>query len=200
MSRILVKVGGVATALSAALVVVQEAWEVAAGGALSEGRGESTLHTLQLLLLVPGVIGLYLAQQHAMRAFGQIATLVALIGSALMFGTALTEVTILPELGATRSPLVDEPGAWMIGSFVAAFALWTAGLLLIGVATWRAGVLPRPAAVLLVVGVVVGFALSGFVPGVLTVYAAGLGWLGIAAATRPATATATAPQPVPAVP
>ncbi|MGR7023224.1 hypothetical protein [Geodermatophilus sp. URMC 62] len=184
MSTVLVKVGGAAAALSGVLVVVQEVWSLAVGG-LAEGRAESAVHTTQMLLLVPGFVGLYLVQQHAMGRFGQVATLVALLGSTAMFGAALTEVTLLPELTAEGSPLVDDPGPVAVAVFLAAFVTWIAGLLLFGVATWRAGVLPRRAGALLVVGLLVGLGLNGFVPGVLVLYAAGLVWLGVAAATRP---------------
>jgi hypothetical protein len=138
-----------------------------------------------MLLLVPAVTGLYLAQQRAMRGFGRLATLVALLGSTLMFGSALTEVTLLPELTAAGSPLADDPGTTTMAVSLASFVAWVAGLLLFGVATWRAGVLPRPAAALLVVGLLLGLGLSGVVPGILIVYSAGLVWLGFAAAVRP---------------
>ena len=60
--------------------------------------------------------------------------------------------------------------------------LWTvAGF---GVATWRAGVLPWRAGALLVVGIGLGVALNGTVPGVLAIYGAALVWLGVAALQR----------------
>lgn len=198
MSTILIKVGGAAAALSGAFAITQQIWDVAVGG-LAEGRGESALHTTQMLLLVPGVVGLYLAQRHAMRAFGQVATLVALLGGAMMFGAALTEVTLLPELTAAGSPLADDPGATTGAAFLVCFVAWILGLLLFGAATWRAGVLPRPAAALLVIGLLLGLGLSAIVPGILIVYSAGLIWLGIAAASRSETAPAGAPQPVSSV-
>ncbi|NEM08650.1 hypothetical protein [Geodermatophilus normandii] len=192
MSTLLIKVGGAAAAASGVLVVVQEVWSLAVGG-LTEGRAESAVHTTQVLLLVPGVVGLYLAQQHAMRRFGQVATLVALLGSTVMSGAALTEVTLLPELTAAGSPLADDHGTVTGVIWLVAVATWIGGLLLFGTATWRAGVLPRPAAALVVTGLLLGLALQGFVPGILTVYAGGLVWLGISAARRPAPAPTVSP-------
>ncbi|SFP90460.1 hypothetical protein SAMN05660464_0084 [Geodermatophilus dictyosporus] len=185
MSTLLVKVGGAAAALSGVLVVVQDVWSLAVGG-LTEGRAESAVHATQVLLLVPGVVGLYLVQQHAMGRFGQVATLLALLGSTAFSGAALTEVTLLPELTAAGSPLAEDPGTVGVVVGLVAMATWIGGLLLFGVATWRAGVLPRPAAALFVVGLLAGLALGGLLPGVLAVYAAGLVWLGIAAVVRPA--------------
>jgi hypothetical protein len=199
MSRVLIGVGGAAAVLSGGASIAQQVWGVAVGG-LAEGRGESALHSAQLLLLVPGVVGLYLVQERAMRGFGQLATLVALVGSVLMFGSALTEVTLVPELTAAGSPLADDPGATTAAVFLCSLVAWIAGLLLFGVATWRAGVLPRPAAALLVVGLVLGLGLDAIVPGVLVLYSAGLVWLGAAAARRAAAAPAEVPQAAPVGP
>jgi hypothetical protein len=195
MSKMLIRVGGAAAVVSGGLSIAQQLWDVAAGG-LPEGRGESALHATQMLLLVPAVMGLYLAQQRAMRGFGQAATLAALLGSTLMFGSALTEVTLLPELTAAGSPLADDPGVTAGAVFLASFVVWVAGLLLFGMATWSAGVLPRPAAALLVVGLLLGLGLNGVVPAVLVVYSAGLVWLGLAAAVRIDGVPDDSPQPV----
>jgi hypothetical protein len=195
MSRMLIKVGGAAAVVSGGLAIAQQVWDVAVGG-LAEGRGESALHTTQMLLLIPAVTGLYLAQQSVMRGFGQLATLVALVGSTLMFGAALSEVTFLPELTAVGSPLVDDPGSTAVAVFLGAFVAWVGGLTLFGVATWRAGVLPRPAAGLLVVGLLLGVGLSGVVPGILIVYSVGLVWLGLAAVVRSGAVPERSPQPV----
>lgn len=194
MSRMLIRVGGAAAVAAGGLSIAQQVWDVAVGG-LTEGRGESALHTTQMLLLVPAVVGLYLAQQRAMRGFGQLATVVALLGSTLMFGSALTEVTLLPELTAAGSPLAEDPGTTMTAVFLTSFVAWIAGLLLFGVATWRADVLPRPAAGLLVVGLLLGLALSRVVPGILVVYSAGLVWLGCAAVVRTAAVSDGSPKP-----
>jgi hypothetical protein len=195
MSKMLIRVGGAAAVVSGGLSIAQQVWAVAAGG-LPEGRGESALHATQMLLLVPAVMGLYLAQQRAMRGFGQLATLVALLGSTLMFGSALTEVTLLPELTAAGSPLADDPGTTGVAVFLASFVAWVAGLLLFGVATWRVDVLPRPAAALLVVGLLLGLGLNGVVPAVLVIYSVGLVWLGFAAVVRTEAVPDGGPQPV----
>lgn len=184
MSSLLVRVGAVSAALAGLLIIGQEAWGLPTGGVIAEGRAESAVHTAQMLLLVFGIVGLYLVQQRVVGVFGQVATLVALLGTVTVFGAALTEVTILPELAESGSPLATEPPPvlGMIG--LASFVLYVLGLLLFGIATWRAGVLPWRAGALLVVGLVLGLALNGVVPGVLALYGAALVWLGVAALQR----------------
>lgn len=184
MSSLLVRVGAVSAALAGVLIIGQEAWALPTGGVLAEGRAESAVHTAQMLLLVFGIVGLYLAQQRAAGLFGQVATLVALLGTVTMFGAALTEVTIMPELADSGSPLATEPPPVLVTIGLASFALYLLGLVLFGVATWRAGVLPWRAGALLTVGIVLGVALNGTVPGVLAVYGAALVWLGVAALRR----------------
>jgi hypothetical protein len=183
MSSLLVRVGAVSAALAGVLIIGQEAWGLVVGR-ITEGRVESAVHTAQLLLLVFGIVGLYLAQQRAARVFGQVATLVALLGTITLFGATLIEVTILPELTESGSPLAVEPPPVLGMAMGVSFVLYILGLLLFGIATWRAGVLPWRAGALLVVGIVLGVALNGVVPGVLAVYGVALVWLGVAALQR----------------
>jgi hypothetical protein len=179
MSKLIVKVGGVAATLAGLLIIGQEVWDVAVGG-ISEGMAESAVHTTWVLLLVFGLFGLHLHQQHAVGRFGQIATLVALFGTVTLFATALAEVTVLPFL-PEDSPLIDEPPLPMLAVFFVSFVAYVLGLLLFGIATWRAGVLPWRAAALLVIGIVLALALKPVIPGVLAVMGVALVWLGVAA-------------------
>ena len=178
MSKVIVRVGGVAAAVAGVLIVGQEFWGVVVGG-VAEGAAESAVHTAWVLLLVFGLLGLHLHQQHAAGRFGQIATLVALFGTVTLFAASLTEVTILPAL-PKGSPLVDEPPLALLVVFLVSFVGYVVGLLLFGIATWRARVLPRQAAALLVLGVVLALALKAVVPGVLAVLGVALVWLGVA--------------------
>jgi hypothetical protein len=192
MSKLIVKVGGVAATVAGILILGQEIWAVAVGG-ISEGMAESAVHTTWVLLLVFGLFGLHLHQQHAVGRFGQIATLVALFGTVTLFAAALTEVTVLPFL-PEDSPLIDEPPPAMLAVFFVGFVAYVLGLLLFGIATWRAGVLPRRAAALLVIGMVLALALKPVIPGVLAVMGVALIWLGVAAVAQ-ATALPTEAEP-----
>jgi hypothetical protein len=190
MSRVIVKVGGVAAALAGVLIIAQEIWDVAMGP-ITEGVGESAVHSTWVLLLVFGVLGLHLHQQHAAGVFGEVATLIALFGLVALFAAALTEVTMMPALPES---FVDEPPPAMLAVFLGSFVAYVLGLLLFGIATWRAGVLPRRAAALLVIGIVLALALKSVVPGVLLVFGVALVWLGGATVTQ-ARPTATEAEP-----
>jgi hypothetical protein len=181
MSSTLVRVGGVAAVIASLLIVGQQAWGLAGGGAIEEGMGESALHTAQMLVMVFGVIGIALAQQRRAGVFAQIAALVAVLGCVAMYGAALTEVTILPSLVETGSPLAKVAPPAMDIAALSSFIAWVTGLLLLAAAVLVTKVLPRTPAVLLGLGVILGLGLNSVVPGVLIVYAIGFGWLGVAA-------------------
>jgi hypothetical protein len=149
MSQVIVKVGGVAAALAGVLIIEEEIRGFVVG--ISEGIGESAVHSTWLLLLVFGMFGMYLHQQRAAGVFGQIATLVALFGTVTLFGAALTEVTVLPAL---PKGLIDKPPSALLVVFIGSFVAYVVGLVLFGIATWRARVLSRRAAALLVIGIV----------------------------------------------
>lgn len=181
MSSTLVRVGGVAAVIASLLIVGQQAWGLAGGGAIEEGMGESALHTAQMLFMVFGVIGIALAQQRRAGVFAQIAALVAVLGCVAMYGAALTEVTILPSLVETGSPLAKVAPPAMDIAALSSFIAWVTGLLLLAAAVLVTKVLPRTPAVLLGLGVILGLGLNSVIPGVLIVYAIGFGWLGVAA-------------------
>jgi hypothetical protein len=193
MSRVIVRVGGVATIAAGLLILGQEVWGVAVGG-IAEGLAESAVHTTWVLLLVFGLVGLHLHQQHAAGAFGQIATLVALFGTVTLFAASLTEVTILPAMPAD-SPLVDKPPPALLAVFLGSFVAYVVGLVLFGIATWRAGVLPWRAAALLLIGVALALALKAVVPGILAVLGVALVWLGAATLAQARTAATDAEAP-----
>jgi hypothetical protein len=190
MPVVIVRVGGIATAAAGVLVVGQEVWGVVVGD-FGEGAVESAVHSTWVLLLVFGLLGVHLHQQHAAGVFGQVATLVALLGTVTLFAASLTEVTILPAL-PQGSPLIDDPPPALAAVFLVSFVAYVAGLLLFGAAIWRAGVLPRRAAALLVVGVVLALVLKGVVPGVLAVLGVALIWLGVATLAQARTVAADA--------
>ena len=125
-----------------------------------------------------------MAQQRRAGVFAQIASLVAVLGCVAMYGAALTEVTILPSLVETGSPLAKVAPPALDIAALSSFIAWVTGLLLLAAAVVVTKVLPRTPAVLLGAGVVLGLALNGVVPGVLIVYAIGFGWLGVAAVSR----------------
>jgi hypothetical protein len=191
MSQVIVKVGGVAAALAGVLIIEEEIRGFVVG--ISEGIGESAVHSTWVLLLVFGLLGMYLHQQRAAGVFGQIATLVALFGTVTLFGAALTEVTVLPAL---PKGLIDKPPSALLVVFIGSFVAYVVGLVLFGIATWRARVLPRRAAALLVIGIVLALTVKSSVPGVMVVFGLAWVWLGAATVIQARTVATDAEQPV----
>ncbi len=179
MSKILVRVGGVAAVIAALLIIVQQFWTELVTGP-QENLADSVMYSSQLLLMAFGVIGIALAQQRRAGFFAQIAALVAVLGCVLWFGASLVEVTLLPSLIAAGSPLVDNPPAGSVVVGLAGFVTYLVGLLLLSAAIIVTKVLPWQAAAVLGGGIVLGVTLSNVIPGVLAVYAIGFGWLGVA--------------------
>lgn len=193
MSNVIVKVGGTAALLAGLLIVGQEVWDLIAGP-IGEGPGESAVHTTWVLMLVFGIIGIYLRQEREAGVLGQISTLVALLGTITLFGTALMEVLALPGGDQDEVYLGSVP-VWMLVIFPS-LAFYVVGLLLFAIAIWRAQVLPRPAAAALALGLLAALTLKPFVPGVMAVFGIAWIWLGVAT-LRPARTPTT--QPVLAV-
>lgn len=181
MSKILVRVGGVAAVMAALLIIAQQIWtELVTDPGPHENLTDSIMYSSQLLLMVFGVIGIALAQQRGAGVFAQIAALVAMLGCVLWFGASLVEVTLLPSLMAAGSPLVDNPPAGLVIVGLASFVTYLVGLLLLSVSIIVTKVLPWQAAAVLGGGIVLALPLSGVIPGILAVYAIGFGWLGVA--------------------
>jgi hypothetical protein len=86
-------------------------------------------------------------------------------------------IVIAEEAGLT----IEEPVAAGVGSFIS-MVLYVLGWLLFGLASLRAGLLPRPAAVLVIAGLVIAFLFlaTGFAPLGLPVLEIGVAWLGFA--------------------
>ena len=179
VSKVIIKVGGVSAVLAGALIICQAVADVAIQDSMQRGMVAAAFRSGSALLLVFGLIGMHLRQQYSAGVFGEIATLVALLGSVTMFATSLPEATILPAL-PKDSPLLDQPPATLLPVLIGSFVVYVVGLLLFGVAAWRARVLPRPAAVVLVTGVLLGAAAAPIVPGILALIGIALIWLGAA--------------------
>jgi hypothetical protein len=178
MSKTLVRAGGLSAVLAAVLIIVQQVWTVVVTGPV-ENLPDSVMYSVQLLLMVFAVLGIALAQQRRAGRFAQVAALVAVLGCVLCFAASETEVTYLPTLMASGSPLVDDQPPVLVIVFLVSFVLFILGLLLLSASVIVTKVLPWRAAAVLGGGLVLGLTLGSLVPGILVVYAVGLGWLGI---------------------
>src|SRR3954453_10654078 len=145
MSRVLIRTGGIAAVIAAALIVVQQVWELLPGP--KENLPDSAMYATQLLLMVFGVIGIAIAQQDRAGPFAQVAALIAVLGCVSWFAAAESEVTYLPSLTAAHSPLADTKPPVLMIIYLASFGIFLLGLLLLSAAIIVTRVLPWRAAV-----------------------------------------------------
>jgi hypothetical protein len=149
------------------------------------------------LLLTVGLPGVYLRQAERAGTFGLVAFLVTLAGAALMIASDWNELFAGPAM--ILIPNIDQgfPPS-VIAGFMLNYGTYTLGWLLFGIATLRAKVLPRPLAILLIVGILLPFVgmFSLHFPGdFMPCYLAFTG-LGLAAARGPQPAPARLAEPV----
>ena len=154
-----------------------------------------------IVLIFLGLVGLYAHQAEQAGILGLVAFVVALSGTAMLFGFVWGAAFILPEMAAAAPEFVDpafldaDPSGALIVGVLLTFVLFALGWLLFGLTSLRARVLPRGAAVLLMIGAVsfvVIFMLD--FPGATVVFSAALAWMGYALWSG-ADEQATEPQP-----
>jgi hypothetical protein len=113
------------------------------------------------ILLVLGLVALYAYRTEAMGILGLLAFVVAFFGSVLAQGVIWADAFVVPSLAVEAPELLDgEPPGLVVVGLVVSFGLANVGWLLFGVVTLRARLYPRLASVLLIVGSLVGIALS----------------------------------------
>jgi hypothetical protein len=134
------------------------------------------LTKLGAYLLLPLVLlGIHAVQSHRTGRLGAVGLAMAWIGTLLTLGDWWFEAFAVPWLAATSPDVVSTaPGRAMVVAALAGFALQSAGWVLLGVAGVRAAVLPRWAAVLMIVGGAVGLG-AGYPPFLLPLAVAVVG-------------------------
>jgi hypothetical protein len=155
------------------------------------------LEDVALLLFLLGLFGLYVRQAEQVGVFGLIGAVMAFFGGALLLAVEWSETFIYPVVGQAAPQLMDHPNPNLLTALNTAqtihWLLLSLGWILFAVATLRGGVLPRGAAVALLIAGVLAFA-SGVVgvdspfvdaPGIL-LSLLGIGWMGYAVWSRPA--------------
>ena len=154
---------GPVSMIAAALIIVSQGVLLAIGlaGLLTV---DSVLHSAKYVLallamfaLLLALTGLYLRQAGAAGKLGLIGYLVAFLGTLLVAGDWWFESFIMPQIAAVAPQVMTGAitGSLLVGG-VATFGLFAVGWIIFGIATFRANVYPRPAAVLLVIGGMVG--------------------------------------------
>jgi hypothetical protein len=170
---------------AATLIIVSQSLNLGLGLAFGVQSADSAVHSLKygvalfaLYLLLLSLTGLYLRQAGAGGKLGLAGYLVAFLGTLLLAGDWWFETFIVPRLAAVAPEVMTGAitGSMAVGAG-ATFGLFALGWALFGVATFRAGVYPRAAAVLLIIGGVVGI-LAGSAPYQIPL-AIAVGWIGI---------------------
>lgn len=201
--RTLGRLVGPISMVAAALIVVSQGLNLALGLAMGAQSADSVVHTLKyglallaMYTLLLALTGLYLKQADRAGRLGLAGYLVAFLGTLLVAGDWWFESFIAPRIAATAPDVMTGAitGSMLVGAG-ATFGLFAIGWIAFGVATFRANVYPRPAAVLLIIGGVVGI-LAGSAPYQVPL-AVAVGWIGYALTRSERSADITA-APAPA--
>jgi hypothetical protein len=135
---------------------------------------QSTLRMLVFVLLLPlGLVALYARQAEATGALGLLGFVAAFTGTVLVAGFAWVDTFVAPEL-ATSAPRLFEAGPPPGRSL--SFLVFGVGWALFGLASLVGRVYPSRAAILLIIGAIIGTVVS------LTLLPVPLGWLPFEAA------------------
>jgi hypothetical protein len=138
------------------------------------------VYIFAIALIAMGLVGLYVRMARETGTLGLIAFLAAFIGTMMGAGSTWGEAFFGSWLAKTAPELLGtDPSGGLITGILLTYLFFTLGNLLFGLAALQSKVLPRGAAVLLMIGAVL-FALLGFLEisfaGV--VLGAALAWLG----------------------
>jgi hypothetical protein len=144
--------------------VLVHPWDQLLGAEIARSpqwRLAHTFHFIGAAFALVGLPGLFSQQRAALGWFGLTGFALSFLGNAMFLGTGMITAFIWPML-AVDAPTCVEVGGPIFGSPVSvlAFALTAiilvVGYILFGIATLWAGVLPRLAALMLVVGAILG--------------------------------------------
>jgi len=204
----LIRWGGLAALAGGALLIIANVAEFFLFGDQPDSVAATTnawviLDTLFLgaiVLIFLGLVGLYAHQAKQAGIFGLIAFLAALSGTPMIFGFIWGGAFVLPSMAEAAPDFVDpafldaDPSGVLLVGALLTFVLFALGWLLFGLASLRARVLPRGAAVLLMVGAVLTFSFVLEFPFSIVVFGAALAWMGYALWSG-ASEPAAEPQP-----
>ncbi len=119
------------------------------------------LSLLGLMFIAIGLPGLYAHQAEEAGTLGLISFVVAFSGMLMTFGLLWGEPFLGPYMAEVAPNVLQaEPSGVLLIGVILALVLFAAGWLLFGMASLRAKVLPRGAAILLIVGAALFFVLQ----------------------------------------
>ena len=186
----LIRWSGLAALVGGILLAVFDVAESVLIGGQPESvvAGTSALITVRIafvaasVLVLLGLEGLSASQAEQTGTLGLIGFLMAFTGTVMVAGLQWSAAFLGSWLAEAAPELLDtEPGGLLAAGLILSFVLFALGWLLFGLASLRARVLPRGAAVLLMVGAVLLFILLLLeAPGSGVVFGAALAWMGYA--------------------
>lgn len=133
-------------------------------------------------LVILGLVGLYVRQAEQAGSLGLIGFLVAFFGTVMIAGSDWSAAFFGPWVAEAAPELLEaEPSGAITAGFILTLVLFALGYLLFGLASLQAQVLPRGAAVLLIIGAVLTFVLIFIeLPLEVVVLGAAVAWMGYA--------------------
>jgi hypothetical protein len=148
-----------------------------------------------MVLIALGLVGLYARQAESAGTLGLVAFILAFTGEMMAIGSTWSEAFFAAWLAQAAPELLEaDPSGAFVTGLTLTFGLFALGWLLFGLASLRAGVLPRGAAVLLMIGAVL-YPVLGIlsIPFAGLVFGAALVWMGYTLWSSGATERASAP-------
>lgn len=192
INRNLVRYSGLAAMVSPILLVIADVmkyyvapanetdnvWMASTGWSIGQA-----LITLGGLLILGSLVGLYTRQADKAGILGLVAFLMAFVGSAMIVGFEwFLGFVVFPWLAQAAPELTDAepPLRLALAGLVIPGLVYLAGWVLFGVASLRAKVFPGPAAVLLILGTILGpITVAVSIPVIAeAVLGVGLAWMG----------------------
>ncbi len=149
---------GVLLSVGALLSLTTESENLSQSATTASYTFSALLYLLGAMLLLLGLVGFYVRQSEASGSLGLVAFVLAFVGTALALGATWAELFVAPSMAVEAPTVLDaEPTGMLALGFTLTFLVFLPlGWLLFGVASLRARIYPRAAAILLMVGAVIG--------------------------------------------
>jgi hypothetical protein len=199
-----VRLAGIASVTAAGLMLTNQLSQLAFALTMSKSTAIAThglrngLALLAAYALLIALTGLYARQATAAGRLGLVGYLVAALGTLLLAGDWWYETFVGPLIAEQAPEILNTAigGSMLIGA-AATFGSFALGWVLFGIASYRAGVFPRGAAILMVLGGIVG--ILALAPPFQVPLALAVGWMGwsLLRGAVPQVATPAAAQPAP---
>ena len=112
---------------------------------------------LSILALAVVLVGAWFWQRERFGTLGNVAFVVALLGTLLSAGAQWSYVFVVPYFADAAPKLVNTGQGVLLAGFIISYAVLALGWILFGLATMRAGLVPRWLGVLMVAGAAIAF-------------------------------------------